>query len=183
MKPSWDYWFLLKVRIDFMRLICMFVKEFENIFIFYVCSKVSYVCFQEVPCYYDKQIQFVILLNMWYLDNAKVFSFPKHIILKKYDVQIPSKGMAVQSFWFLFFYFVGGTNWNPIARKNPTYIWDKGLTNPTYTCVVNSICFGDTRFKVTCDALGGFQIWSMYKFYGPYKRERGLILLWCYKMI
>ena len=39
------------------------------------------VCFYEVPRYCDNQVQFVILLNMWHLDNTTFFSFPKRVIL------------------------------------------------------------------------------------------------------
>lgn len=101
-----------------------------------------------------------------------VFSFPKHVILKRCVVEILSKGMTGQSFFNFF-----GTNWNSTARTNPKYVHDKRLTKPTHTCVANSKCFGVTRFDVTSDALGGFQISSMYKFYGPYERERGLNIL------
>jgi hypothetical protein len=41
------------------------------------------VCFYEVPRYCDNQVQFVILLNMWHLDNTTFFSFPKRVILKR----------------------------------------------------------------------------------------------------
>lgn len=40
--------------------------------------------FDEVHDYYDRAVQFVILLNMTHLDNIMVFTFPKHH-LKKYD--------------------------------------------------------------------------------------------------
>jgi hypothetical protein len=38
-------------------------NTFERILIF-IYRKISQMCFYEVPCYYDNQVQFVILLNM-----------------------------------------------------------------------------------------------------------------------
>ena len=30
-----------------------------------------------------KEVQIVILMNLWHLDNTTNFSFPKHVILKR----------------------------------------------------------------------------------------------------
>ena len=54
----------------------------KSIYTVYV-GKTSNVCFHEVHYYYDKEVQFVILLNMWHLDDTTVLSFPKHVILKQ----------------------------------------------------------------------------------------------------
>ena len=51
--------------------------------IYFVFEKILNVCFHEVPHYYEKEVQFVILLKMWHLDNSMVFSFPKHVMLKR----------------------------------------------------------------------------------------------------
>ena len=37
----------------------------------------------EAPRYYDKDVQFVILLNMWHLNNMMVLLFSKRVILKR----------------------------------------------------------------------------------------------------
>ena len=37
----------------------------------------------EIPHYYDKEVQFVILLNLRHLDNTTVFSCAKRVILKR----------------------------------------------------------------------------------------------------
>ena len=74
-----DYYYLLHDHIDFMNEICIFVKTFERIIL---CGKISYVSFDDVLGYYDKEFQFVILLNMTHLDNTTIFSFPKSVILK-----------------------------------------------------------------------------------------------------
>ena len=50
---------------DFMRKICTFVKTFERRF----SDKIFNMCFHEVPRYYDKEVQFVIFLNMLHLNN------------------------------------------------------------------------------------------------------------------
>jgi len=43
------------------------------------------ICFHEAPRYHDKEVQFVIPLNLQDLNNMTVFSFPKHVILKRWD--------------------------------------------------------------------------------------------------
>ena len=61
-----------------MREICIFVNIYENIYS--ACDKLCDVSLHEVPHYYDKEVQFVILLNMWYLHNTMVSSFPKRVV-------------------------------------------------------------------------------------------------------
>ena len=75
-----------QVHIDCMWETCKFVKTFERLLLC-ICDKIFDVCLHEVPRYYDKEVKFVILLNiyMWHLDTMTVFSFPKHVILKRYD--------------------------------------------------------------------------------------------------
>ena len=51
----------------------MYVKTCERVFMW----QISNVWYHEVFGYYDKEVQFVILLNMWHLDNMTIFSFPK----------------------------------------------------------------------------------------------------------
>ena len=52
-------------------------------YLFYICDKISNECFPEVPRYYDKEVQFVISLNMWHLENTMVFLLPKCVISKR----------------------------------------------------------------------------------------------------
>ena len=80
MATSTDYWFR-QIHKDFMRKICIFMKTLEkNDFVYYVAKYQRY--FHKVPCYYwqrgpiyhiiDREIHFVILLNIWHLDNTAV---------------------------------------------------------------------------------------------------------------
>ena len=41
------------------------------------------MCFHDVPRYYDKEVHFVISLNLGHLVNTMVFLFPKCVILKR----------------------------------------------------------------------------------------------------
>jgi len=75
---------LFQVHIDRMWETCKFVKTFERLLLC-ICDKIFDVCLHEVPRYYDKEVKFVILLNMWHLDTMTVFSFPKHVILERYN--------------------------------------------------------------------------------------------------
>ena len=77
-----DYWFLLRAQIIFMRKICIFIKTFSKT-LFYIYDKISNVCFHEVPHYYDKELQFVMLWNIWHHNNTMVFSFPKRVMKGK----------------------------------------------------------------------------------------------------
>ena len=55
-----------------MREICIFVKTFERIFILYMWKNI-YCVFHKVPCYYDIEVQFVIIVNMQHLENCNDF--------------------------------------------------------------------------------------------------------------
>ena len=46
-----------------MREIYIFVKTFEK-YLFYICDQIYNVRFHEIPRYYDKEVQFVILLKI-----------------------------------------------------------------------------------------------------------------------
>ena len=73
-----------QVHVDCMREVCKFVKKFERLLLC-MCDTIFGVCLHGVPRCYDKEVQFVIFLNMWHLDNMTVFSFPKHVILERYN--------------------------------------------------------------------------------------------------
>lgn len=54
----------LKWQHQLMREICIIVNTFENIFILYiVCDKISNLCFHEVPCYYENEVQFCHIIE------------------------------------------------------------------------------------------------------------------------
>ena len=56
--------------------------------IYLLYGQMSIVCFYEAPHYYGKEVQFVILLNLWHLDDTMVSSFPKRVVLKSHDCNL-----------------------------------------------------------------------------------------------
>jgi hypothetical protein len=59
----------------------IFVKTYKKFAFIYVAKYV--MCAFRVPRYHDKEVQCVVSLNLWHLDNTMVFSFPKCVIYIK----------------------------------------------------------------------------------------------------
>lgn len=76
---SMNYWFLMQVHVDFMRKFAYLQKNLTT-YLFSMYDTKSNVCFHEVSRYYDKDVQFLILLYIWHLGNTTMFSFPKRVV-------------------------------------------------------------------------------------------------------
>lgn len=76
------YWFLPQVPIHSWEKSTSFWRHLKD-YLFCICGRTSDVCYHEVPRYYVKEVQGVILLNMCHLNNMMIFLFPIRVILKR----------------------------------------------------------------------------------------------------